>query len=432
MPVAGPPSQAPLLATTTGAVWVRVGTLLDGSATGAIRDAHLVYDAHGIRYAGADRPPATALRSGAVSPDVSLPDWTVMPGLIDAHVHLFLEGQPMDAAVRKAGTAQSPEALVRQGAARLEKIVGTGVMAVRDAGDNRGVNLALRKQYLDRPRVTVLAYLDAAGAAVHRRGRYGKFYGLPLEDFPDAAACVESRRAAGADRLKLIATDIIDFALGAVTKPPQLTEEDVTALVAAARERNLPTFAHASGADGIEHVVEGGIDTVEHGFFVTGSQLARMRDRRIAWVPTFIPVQVQVDRAGEMAWSPEALDGLRRILDGHARAVRQAHDLGVMILAGSDAGSCGVPHGLGLLNELELLERAGMPAATVLHAATGASAAALQFKEPVGRLAPGHLARMIFLRHSPLASVGNLRKERVVVFDGTARAESGSTDSAGL
>lgn len=416
----------------SGPVWVRVGTLIDGSGNAPLTPAHLVYDAEGIRYAGTATPAADLVRPGADRPDVELPEWTVMPGLIDAHVHLFLEGHPMDAAIRKAGTAQSPDALVQQGAARLQKIIRAGVMAVRDAGDNRGINLRLRKAYLNRPPCAETAYLDVPGAAVHRRGRYGRFYGLPLEDFPDAAACVESRRAAGANRLKLIATDIIDFALGAVTKPPQLSTEDVAALVTAARERSLPTFAHASGADGIEHVVEGGIDTVEHGFFVTDSQLSRMRDRRIAWVPTFIPVQVQVDRAGEMAWSPEALDGLRRILDGHARAVRRAHDLGVIILAGSDAGSCGVPHGLGLLNELELLERAGVPPAAVLHAATGASAAALRLKDPVGRLAPGHLARMIFLRNSPLESVGNLRKERVVVFDGTARAESSPISPEGL
>ncbi|MEK7764990.1 MAG: amidohydrolase family protein, partial [bacterium] len=168
------------------------------------------------------------------------------------------------------------------------------------------------------------------------------------------------------------------------------------------------------------------------GFFVTSEQLARLRYRSAAWVPTFAPVQAQVDHAAEMGWSAAIVAGLQRILDGHAAKLREAHALGVRIVAGSDAGSCGVPHGLGFLTELELMERAGMPTLAVLNAATGASAAALNLPGPVGRLAAGCLPRMIFTRFPPRAGVANLRRPRTVVWDGRVLAGAPEDSGEGL
>jgi hypothetical protein len=83
---------AHLLAPGTGAVWLRVGTLLDGTSLVPVRDGHLVYSADTILHAGAEPPPATVLRPGQTAPDAVLPQYTVLPGLIEAHAHLFLEG----------------------------------------------------------------------------------------------------------------------------------------------------------------------------------------------------------------------------------------------------------------------------------------------------------------------------------------------------
>jgi imidazolonepropionase-like amidohydrolase len=99
---------------------------------------------------------------------------------------------------------------------------------------------------------------------------------------------------------------------------------------------------------------------------------------------------------------------------------------------GSDAGSCGVPHGVGLLRELELMERAGMSPQAVIAAATGWGAAHLRIRERVGRVAPGAFPRMIFTRHSPLETVKNLAKGRLVVFDGEVFASGGRVAEEGL
>ncbi len=407
--------------------------MLDGTSTTPAKDVHVVYDATGIRFVGANgrTPPRDVVRAGQDAPDFAAPDATILPGLIEAHAHLFLEGGELDADRRALYLKQTPSELLAAAKPRLEKIVRLGVAAVRDAGDKDGVGLALSKIYRGENR-PLMPYLDSPGAAIHHRGRYGSFMGGSLEDFASPAECVADRVAAGADRIKLIPTGIINFKKGGVTTEPQMTTEELAQLVAVAHAAGRQTFAHASGDAGIERVIEAGVDSVEHGFFVRDDQLARLRDRRIAWVPTFAPVQMQFDHAARFGWDDEVIGHLRRILDQHAASLRKAHELGVLIVAGSDAGSCGVPHGLGLLHELQLMERAGLPAPAVINAATGVSAGRLGFHEKFGRIAPGFLSRFIVTRYSPLETVANLVKNRTAIFDGLVFQTDETADATGL
>jgi imidazolonepropionase-like amidohydrolase len=174
------------------------------------------------------------------------------------------------------------------------------------------------------------------------------------------------------------------------------------------------------------------VDSIEHGFFVRADQLSKMRDRQIAWVPTFAPVQKQVDHASMMGWEAEVVLNLKRILDQHASALVKAHELGVQIIAGSDAGSYGVMHGLGLLDELELMERAGISPLAVINSATGTSSKRLAFKEKFGQMKAGFLSRFILTRHSPLDGIANLLKPKVVIFDDYVFESDESFDSGGL
>jgi imidazolonepropionase-like amidohydrolase len=244
--------------------------------------------------------------------------------------------------------------------------------------------------------------------------------------------CVAVRVRTGADRIKVLASDIIDFNEGRVTKTPQMTAQEIGNLVTAAKIFGKQTFAHASGDAGIEHAIAGGVDSVEHGFFIRQDQLARMRDQQIAWVPTFAPVQTQVDHAGRMGWNEKVISNLRKILEQHAASLLQAHAMGVPIIAGSDAGACGVAHGYGFLYELELLERAGLPTLAVINAATGNASKRLRFKENFGQIKPGYQGRFILTRHSPLAGIVNLKKDKLVVFDGVGYDSMEDSDITGL
>jgi imidazolonepropionase-like amidohydrolase len=425
-------------ATTAHPLWLNIGTLLDGTSTTPSHDAHVVYDGTSIKFVGraGQTPPAELLRVGQTTPALVAPDATLLPGLIEAHAHLFLEGGELDPEKRSAYIKQDAAGLLASAMPRLEKLVRLGVTAVRDAGDKDGVGLAISALYkrnrglsLNAP-VAPMPYLDSPGAAIHHKGRYGSFMGGALEDYLTPADCVACRVAGGADRIKLIPTGIINFKKGAVTTEPQMTVEELRILVAAAGKHGRQTFAHASGDTGIERVIESGVDSVEHGFFVRDDQLARMRDRRTAWVPTFAPVQLQVDEAARYGWDAEIVGNLQRILDNHAASLVKAHQLGVLIIAGSDAGSVGVAHGLGFIRELELMERAGMPALAIINAATGVSAGRLGYAEKFGRIEPGYLSRLILTRHSPLTTVSNLRKDRTVIFDGVPYTSN--ADPSGL
>jgi imidazolonepropionase-like amidohydrolase len=412
-------------------VWLHVGTLLDGVNTQPIRDAHVVYNAKQIFFVGKNFPPTNLLNPGQREPDLHLPEFTLLPGLIEAHAHLFLEGGELNLEKRAVYLKKNPVELLEAAHARLGKILRLGIVAVRDAGDKDGVGLALSQLYSSDQR-PLMPYLDSPGAAIHHKGRYGSFMGEPLENYSSPRACVEARVNAGADRIKLIPTGIINFKQGAVTTEPQMTTEEISELVGAAKFFGKQTFAHASGDNGIENVIEGGADSVEHGFFIRDDQLARMRDRNIAWVPTFAPVQEQADHADIMGWDATVIANLQRILDQHAASLVKAHDMGVQIIAGSDAGSCGVAHAIGFLRELELMERAGLPSLAVINAATGNSAKRLGFKEDFGRIQPGCLSRFILTRHSPLESVKNLSKPKYIIFDGVNYECGENPDTAGL
>jgi imidazolonepropionase-like amidohydrolase len=426
-------SESMIIPCATGErrIWLRVGTILDGLSTHPLHDVHVVYDQNHFLFVGEDSPPVDVVNPGQREPDAHLPDYTLLPGLIESHAHFFLEGGELDADKRAAYLKQNPEQLLELAHARLQKLVRLGIAAVRDAGDKDGVGLALSK-LCARPDRPLMPYVDSPGAAIHHRGRYGAFMGEPLEDYASPRECVDARVQAGADRIKLIPTGIINFKKGAVTTEPQMTTEEIRQLVAAAKSLGKQTFAHASGDAGVERAIDGGVDSVEHGFFVRDDQLSKMRDRQIAWVPTFAPVQKQVDHASLMGWDVEVVFNLQKILDQHAAALVKAHELGVTIIAGSDAGSYGVAHGVGLLDELELMERAGLSPLAVINAATGAASKRLAFKEKFGLVEPDYLSRFILTRNSPLQTVANLRKQRLVVFDGAVFESLESLDASDL
>ena len=412
-------------------VWMRVGTLLDGVSITPLRNANVVYDRKSVLFAGEDLPPADLLNPGQRQPDHDLPQYTLLPGLTDAHTHFFLEGGELDPDKRSTYLKQTPAQLLDHARQRLEKLVRLGITATRDAGDKDGVGLALSKLYsgAERP---LMPYVDSPGAAIHHRGRYGSFMAEPFEDCLTPLQCVEARVKAGADRIKLIPTGIINFKKGAVTAAPQMSAERIREFVAAAKAFDKQSLAHASGDAGIDRVIDGGVDSIEHGFFVRDDQLAKMRDKEIAWVPTFAPVQCQVDHAKWMGWDAEIVGNLKKILDAHAKSLTKAHAMGVQVIAGADAGSYGVAHGLGLLYELELMQRAGLSPLAVINSATGAGSRRLAFKEKFGQIKFGFLSRFILTRQNPLEDVANLRKERIIVFDGAVFATGEDIDSAGL
>lgn len=292
----------------------------------------------------------------------------VMPGLVEAHAHVFLDGGELDASVRGRYLEAPFEAMMAVARRNLASTLRHGVTLIRDAGDRFGVNDALRAEA--RARAEVLPVLRSPGAGIRRPGRYGGFIAHEVTSDDDMVAAVDRVADAGADDLKVILTGIIDFASGTVKGEPQFDRQALSLVIRAARSRGLKTFAHCSGALGLEVAVAAGVDSIEHGFFMSRDLLARMAEKGIAWVPTVSPVHFQWARPELAGWDAAAVAHLRRILDEHLAHIALAHEMGVPLIAGSDAGSPGVCHGRALLDELFFFLDAGLPLAAVLESAT--------------------------------------------------------------
>jgi imidazolonepropionase-like amidohydrolase len=351
------------------------------------------------------------IAAGDHSPVLAAQGWSVlqcaflMPGLVDAHVHLFLDGKPTDPALRSAHLKQDVDQLADAARRSARQTLACGVTRVRDAGDRHGINNRLRGE-AERTG-SGMPQVRSAGLGIRRAKGYGAFMATDVADADNIRASVRALAAVN-DEIKLILTGIIDFDAGAVTDEPQFDAEAAALVVATAHQHARKVLAHCSGARGLAVAVAAGVDSIEHGFFMDRQTLARMRDRAIAWTPTFCPVHFQWAHPEAVGWSLQTVDNLRRILDGHAKQLRAAHEMGVRLLLGTDAGSMGVEHGLAVADEIGHFVSAGLPIGAALAAAT--SAARRHFGEPCPTLAPGAIFDAVLLGASPFTDPTALRR----------------------
>lgn len=336
----------------------------------------------------------------------------VMPGLVEAHCHLFLDGSELDFQKRKDYLDAPREEMLAVGRRSLARTLAAGVTLIRDAGDLHGINTQLKAE-LTRQSGVAPALLSA-GRAIRKKGRYGSFMAVEVTDAESIVRTIREL-APTADQLKILLTGIIDFEKGQMKGGVQFDLAEAKLIVKTARELGLRIFAHCSGPEGLKIAVAAGIDSIEHGFFMGRDVVRAMADKGIAWVPTFAPVYFQYARPELAGWNEQTVAALWAILERHFEHVGLAAELGVSVMAGSDAGSYGVAHGQGLIDELVFLRRAGLSLDKVLAAATsvprrlwGCASADLQ---------PARRADLIVLDGSPAADLQNLRRVRWGVRD---------------
>jgi imidazolonepropionase-like amidohydrolase len=333
-----------------------------------------------------------------------------MPGLCDAHVHLFLDGSKLDPAERNAQIRSDLPVMLTVARANIDNSLRAGVTLARDAGDVFGINHAIRQELGARTDGSVT--LRSCGAGLRRKGRYGRLLAHEIGDACDIERAVEAA-AATADDVKVILTDIVDFESGAMRGPPQFDADEMRRIVDQARRHGRRTFVHCSGADGLAIAVVAEVDSIEHGYFMNREILKRMADAQIAWVPTFAPVRFQFERPEIAGWNRIAIANLERLLRSHAEHVALAQELGVPVIAGSDAGSPGVPHGSGLIDELHHMHEAGIPVAAVIRSATAEPRR--HWGMPAMAFGVGQKADLVLLEMSPFRDLGALRKIIAVV-----------------
>lgn len=271
----------------------------------------------------------------------------------ECHAHMIMDGVNYKAAValHKNGVC---EAAVRR---HLQECREAGVFFVRDGGDAREVSKLAKElapEYGIDYRTPVFA--------IHKQGHYGGIVGHPFSDWAEYRALVKQAKDEGADFIKIMVSGILDFAHAGTLTEAGLTRDEIQYMIGMAHEAGMAVMAHCNGDETCRFILEAGVDSLEHGFFMEEETLALLAERRTPWFPTFAPV-------GNLLGCGRFPDEeVRKNLDMQLMRVKKAASLHACIGLGSDAGAYLVPHGKGTLDEYEYLRRAGVPDGMILQA----------------------------------------------------------------
>lgn len=327
-------------------------------------------------------------------PLIDLSNCTLLPGLIDSHVHLFMSGTH-DPTIRVHQLSASFEETKPVITGHLRKNLFSGVVAVRDGGDYGGHTLRYKRDCLSREGIP--CRVKAAGRAWRAPGRYGGLVGRPPLKGHTLAQSIRSDRE-GPDHLKLVNSGINSLSFFGKETAPQFRPDDLKEAVRAGTERGLKTMVHANGKAAVRMAVEAGAHSIEHGFFMGGQNLRRMAEKGIHWVPTAFTMEAYARMLGPDA--PETAVA-RKYLEHQMDQIRLAMEYGVPIAAGTDAGSLGVHHGEALREEIRLLMSAGFSAERAVRCATLEGAKLLGLEHDLGSLRPGMAATFVAVEGGP-------------------------------
>ncbi|MGV3731684.1 MAG: amidohydrolase family protein [Sphingopyxis sp.] len=386
--------------------YIQAGRLIDGVANDARTGQCITVEAERIKAVG----PCGPTPNGAKRLDWSA--FTVLPGLIDLHTHLADLGQSADlAAPIKASPAET--ALV--GARNARVTLGAGFTSVRDVGTYRGLTDVTLRNAIDRgdvpgPRMWV------AGAYITIPKGGGELNGVvPNEQLPPdmrlgvAATPEEAAEKAaflldqGADFIKTIATGAV-LAIGTEPGAPELTEDQLRAVVKVAHARGKRVTAHAHGAEGIKAAIRAGVDSIEHASLADEEAL-QLAKQHGTWLAMDIYNGTYIDEEGtKQGWPEEYLRKNRETTDAQRAAFRRAVEIGVNIGYATDAGV--YPHGLNA-RQFRNMVKYGMTPMQAIQSATGRAAEEMG-RDDIGAVVPGRYADFVAVKADPLADISVL------------------------
>ncbi len=278
--------------------------------------------------------------------------------MVDCHIHMVLDGVNWKDAIARHKAAPQ-EALIRQ---TLECYQALGFSYLRDGGDRWGVcalAAGLAPEYGIRYR--------SPGFPIYKNGHYGSFIGRGFDSFAEYRALIREARAHGAQFIKLMISGLMDFDHYGVLTDEPLPPELIRDMIACAHDEGFSVMAHANGDGTVCAALAGGVDSIEHGAYLTDETLCRLAESHAVWVPTLVTIGNLIG-CGRF---PDTV--LKPLLAYQMNAVQKAAALGAKIACGSDAGAYRVLHGQGGIDERALLRRAiGEDADTVLEAGNAA------------------------------------------------------------
>ncbi|MBN1314943.1 MAG: amidohydrolase family protein [Anaerolineales bacterium] len=378
------------------------GTLIDGTDSAATPDAIVVLENAKIRDVGQSPPLAFDPQQVEV---IDLSGKTILPGLIDAHVHMcVLEPRPGD---EKNSLTEASAAV--GGVLNARTALLNGVTTLRDAGSPFLTNIKIRdmiqKGYIPGPRVV------ACGNAISMTGGHGEGFNLEVDSPDEARKAVRQMRKAGADFIKLMAN-------GLSVNSPELTVAEMRAAVEAAHNAEKKVAAHASVWQAVENALAAGVDTIEHGYTLNEALVQAMLDQGTILVPTLATL-LRLARFGneDPAWK-DSMDAIRRRLETAMDSLSFAYQSGVKFALGTD-GSVRPMLQVGEIDlEFEALLEVGLSNMEAIRAATSVAAEALGLQDRLGTIEAGKMADITVLNENPLEDIKALKDVYLVIKDG--------------
>jgi len=364
---------------------------------------------------------STRTPAGATITDLSAS--TVLPGLVDSHTHVFLQGEDPKEGGYDAQLLMAPLALrAVRAAVSARRALEQGFTTIRDVetegagyGDV-GIKEAIEKGYIPGPRMLVVT------RAISTTGGYPLEGYAPEVDVPKGAqivdGAVEARKAAreqldhGADWIKVYMThrSWVD-AKGGLVSQPTLTVEELKAIVDEAHGWQRKVACHAYGGEGLHRALDGGCDSIEHGLDLDDAAVAQMVRQGTWYCPT-LGVYYE-------GWGPEGTPAGRRDrkrAEVHGPSFQKALKAGVKIVFGTDVG--GFSWSEPIAAEFSRMVALGMSPAAALRSATSVPAEMLGLSGQVGVVAPGAYADVVAVRGDPLKDVKELERVGFVMKDG--------------
>ena len=353
-------------------------------------------------------------------------DWsgfTVLPGLIDLHTHLADAGQSADLALP---LKTSPAATALIGAHNARLTLEAGFTTVRDVGTYRGLtDIALRDAinagHVPGPRMFV------AGAYITIPKGGGELNGvIPNDQLPsdmrlgvastpeEAAAKTAFLIEQGADFIKTIATGAV-LAIGTEPGEPEMTEDQLRAVVETARAKGVFVTAHAHGAVGIKNAIRAGVRSIEHASLIDDDALA-MAKASGTWLVMDIYNGDYIDDIGtKEGWPEEYLRKNRETTDVQRVGFMKAVKRGVKLAYGTDSGV--YPHGQNA-KQFAYMVRYGMTPMQAIQSATIRAAELLGKEKMLGAIAAGRFADLVAVKENPLTNIAALEHIALVMKDG--------------